>query len=280
MKFSAYLLLLLPAFIFGAETYYCVQMASSKRLEDLRRSIRYVSTLPYVRIEKIGEFYTLRTGFFKKRENAERILRKAREVFRDAFVRKCDLVPERVVLPRYEAKRSKFFTYDLGMKLAQLYIKRKEYEKAEKIYRELSERYPDSREIKLQLARVLFWQGKYKESLKIYKELEKFDPSLVDERRRVEVKMILEEVEKFEKEGRLEEAIELLKKLYEEEKSYETGMKLGKLYLRTGRREEAHKIFTQLLEMYPEDRDIKELYSLSEPGERSVKKNSTLITWT
>ena len=271
---SIFLLLVIFSFsTFAGETYYCVQMASSRKFENLRRTIRYVSTFPYVRIEKIGDLYTLRAGFFKKRENAVRLLKRAREVFKNAFVRRCDLVPGRIVLPRYEAKRSKFFTYELGMRLAQLYIKRKEYEKAEKIYRELSRRYPDSREVRLQLARVLFWQGKYRESLKIYRELEKLDPSLADERRKVEVKMILEKVDRLEKEGKLKEAIELLKKLYEEEKSYDTGMRLGRLYIRTGRREEARRVFAYLMEKYPQDREIREIYSLLQPR-KIVKKNS------
>ena len=275
---SIFLLLVIFSFsAFAGETYYCVQMASSRKFEDLRRAVRYVSTFPYVRIEKIGDLYTLRAGFFKKRENAVRLLKRAREVFKNAFVRRCDLVPGRIVLPRYEAKRSKFFTYELGMRLAQLYIKRKEYEKAEKIYRELSRRYPDSREVRLQLARVLFWQGKYRESLKIYRELEKLDPSLADERRKVEVKMILEKVDRLEKEGKLKEAIELLKKLYEEEKNYDTGMRLGRLYIRTGRREEARRVFAYLMEKYPQDREIREIYSLLQPR-KIVKKNSIQTT--
>ena len=275
---SIFFLLVLSFSALAGETYYCVQMASSRKFEDLRRAVRYVSTFPYVRIEKIGDLYTLRAGFFKKRENAIRLLRRAREVFKDAFVRECDLVPERIVLPRYEARRSKFFTYDLGMRLAQLYIKRKEYEKAESIYRELSERYPDSGEVRLQLARVLFWQGKYEESLKIYRELEKLDPSLADERRRVEVKMILEKVDRLEKEGRLEEAIELLEKLYEEEKSYDTGMRLGRLYIRTGKRKEARRVFAHLMKKYPQDREIREIYSLLQPR-KIVKKNSIQTTY-
>ncbi len=277
MRLIFLLLIVLSFSTFARETYYCVQMASSRKFEDLRRAIRYVSTFPYVRIEKIGDIYTLRAGFFKKRENAVKLLRRAREVFRDAFVRKCDLVPERIVLPRYEAKRSKFFTYDLGMRLARLYIKRREYEKAEEIYRELSRRYPDSREVRLQLARVLFWQGKYEESLKIYRELERLDPSLADERRRVEIKMILEKVDRLEKEGKLEEAIDLLEKLYEEEKSYDTGMRLGRLYIRTGRRDEARRVFAHLMERYPQDREIREIYSLLQPR-KIVKKNSIPTT--
>ena len=269
------LLVLLSLSVFAGETYYCVQIASSKKLDDLKRVVRYVSVFPYVRIERIGDLYTLRAGFFKKRENALKLLRRIREMFRDAFVRKCDLVPGRIVLPRWEVKRSKFFTYDLGMKLARLYIKRGEYGKAEKIYRELSERYPDSGEVKLQLARVLFWQGRYEESLKIYRELEKLDPKLADERRRVEVRMILEKVDRLEKEGRLEEAIELLEKLYEQEKNYDTGMRLGRLYIRTGRIDKARKVFVSLLKKYPQDTEIKKIHSSLQPEERTVKKNST-----
>ncbi len=54
------LILFLLSVAFAEETYYCVQLASSENLEDLR-------------VEKIGELYTLRSGFFREKENAERV---------------------------------------------------------------------------------------------------------------------------------------------------------------------------------------------------------------
>ncbi len=57
------LILFLLSVAFAEETYYRVQLASSENLEDLR-------------VEKIGELYTLRSGFFREKENAERVEKK------------------------------------------------------------------------------------------------------------------------------------------------------------------------------------------------------------
>ncbi len=272
MLISVFLLFSILSVAFSADVYYCVQLASSRKLEDLKKLIRFANTFPDIRIEKIGEFYTLRAGFFKNKKNAERLREKADKVFKGAFLRRCSLVPERIVVPAHRRKRKKFYTYEVGMKLASLYIKKREFDKAENIYRELVRMYPDSREAKLQLARVLYWEGKYDESLEIYRELEKFKPELVDERRKVEISKIMKEVETLEKEGKLEKAIELLEKLYQEEKeNYNINLKLGKLYLKIGKYIKAHTIFSSLLKIYPEDKDIKHLYMLSKSD--VVKKN-------
>lgn len=261
------LLLFIVSLSFSAETYYCVQLVSSKNLNHVKRLIKRVSTFPDVRIEKIGNYYVLRAGFFRDIRNAKKLERRAKDIFRDAFSRRCAFLPERILIPSYKPKRKKVYTYEVGMRLARIFIKKGKLEKAEEIYRELAELYPDSREVKLQLARVLFWQGRYEESLKIYKELEKFEPTLADERRRVEIKKIMEEVDRLEKEGKLDEAIKILEELYKEEKNYTIGMKLGTLYLKMNRREEASRVFSELRQMYPEDKDIERLYEIS------VKKN-------
>ncbi len=257
------LILSLSAF---SQEYYCLQLVSSPNFEEVKKLFKYVTTLPEARIEKIGDSYTIRVGFFKELKTAERYLRRVKDVFGDAFIRKCMLDPDRIVLPKWEPKRSKVFTYEVGMKLAQLYLKKKDFKKAERIYRELLEMHPDSREVALMLARVLYWQGKYDEALEIYRELEKFRPELSEERRKVEISKIMKEVERLEKEGKLDEAIKLLEKLYEEEKkNYDVGMKLGLLYIRTGRRQEAHRVFAALLEKYPHDRDIRQLFTITAP---------------
>ncbi len=256
------LLFLILSVSFGKE-YYCVQLASSKRLESLKRVMKYVSTFPYVRIEKIGNYYVLRAGFSTRIENAKRLLKTARKIFKDAFVRKCIYDRNRIIYPKNLVIRKRY-TYDVGMRLARLYLRKKDFKNAEKIYRELLEFYPDNREIKLMLARVLFWQGKYDEAIELYKELEKFDPELINERRKVEISKILKEAERLEKEGKIEEAIKLLEKIYREEKGdYEVGLKLGLLYIKVGLTEKAMKIFSQLKKKYPHDKDINHFYKIA-----------------
>ncbi|MDQ7038098.1 MAG: tetratricopeptide repeat protein [Aquificota bacterium] len=257
------------ALAFGGEEFYCVQLATSKDFSSIKRLYRHALHLRDVRVERIGKYYVLRAGFFVKKENALRLLERSRLAFRDAFVRRCLFIPERIVIPDMsKPRRTRFFTYEVGMKLASLYLKKKDLPRAEMIYRELAEMYPDSREVRLQLARVLYWQGKYEESLRIYKYLERFEPELADERRRVEVKKALREAEDLEKAGRLEEAIRILEKIYREEKDYSAGLKLGLLLMKAGLRERASSVFLDLLLANPRDEEVRRLYllALQRPG--------------
>lgn len=252
---------------YAKTVFYCVQLASDRELTSMKRLFNKVKVFPDVRVEKIGDFYVLRAGFFTSKESAIRLWKRARNTFGDSFVRTCDFVPERILIPSYKKIRKKYYTYELGMTLARKYISKKEFNKAEEVYRILLERYPDSREIKVQLARVLYWQGRYNEALEVYREIVDFKPELVDEMRKVEIAKELEEIEKLEEEGKVEEAIERLEKLFYEEleQSYDVGMKLGLLYLRTGQRGKAHRVFSVLKDKYPEDQEIRTLYSRTFP---------------
>ena len=274
MKFLLILLTLISVSMSG--TFYCVQLASGQDFENVKGQLKRVSTFPDVRIEKIGDFYVLRAGFYTDKENAQRLLRRAKGIFENAFVRRCDFKPERILIPSYQKVRKKFYSYELGMMLARKYIRRKEFEKAEEVYRTLLDRYPDSREIKVQLARVLYWQKRYDEALEIYRQVVDFRPELVDEMRKVEIARELEEIERLEKEGKEEEAIKRLERLFYEEleQSYDVGMKLGLLYLKKGMRIEAHRVFGILREKYPESGEIKKLYVRTLPPKKVVKKKT------
>ena len=252
---------------YAKTVFYCVQLASDRELTSIKRLFNKAKVFPDVRVEKIGDFYVLRAGFFTNKGSAIRLWKRARDTFGDSFVRICDFVPERILIPSYKKDRKKYYTYELGMMLARKYISRKEFYKAEEVYRILLERYPDNREIKIQLARVLYWQRRYREALEIYREIVDFKPELVDEMRKVEIAKELEEIERLEEEGKVEEAIERLERLFYEEleQSYDVGMKLGLLYLRTGQRGKAHGVFSVLKDKYPEDREIRTLYTRTFP---------------
>ncbi len=270
------LLSLSIAFSLAPNEFYCIQVASSRNPEELKKIIKFVSTYPDIRIEKIGDIYTLRVGFFKEPKKARQIEKRLKGSFKDAFLRVCAYRPERVVFPDFRRKAKGVHNYEVGIKLARLYIKKKEFGKAEEVYRQLLSLYPDDREIKLMLARVLFWQGKYDEAIRLYKEVEMLDPDIYAERKRVEIKKAIKEAERLEKEGKIEEAIKLLERIYKgNERNYSLGIRLGSLYVRIGKREKAHRVFSLLLERYPEDRDIRHLYEITKkrPAVARVKKN-------
>ncbi len=269
-----YLALIFLFTVSFGKTLFCVQLATTGDIERAKEFYSKVKHLPDVRIEQIGGMYVLRSGFFTQVESAKRVLKRARRYAGDAFVRKCDFVAKRIVHPSYRKVRKKFYNYELGMRLARMHIKRKNFKRAEQIYRELLERYPDSREVKIQLARVLYWQKRYDESLEFYKQVIDFEPDLIDEMRKVEIARDLEKVRRLEEEGKIDEAIEILEEIYRREKelSYDVGILWGRLYVKKKMYREAEKVYSELLKRYPDSAEIKKLYLMTRKKEE-VKKN-------
>ena len=79
------------------KTYYCVQVASDFKPEGLIKEAEEFSSLPYIRVEKIGKVYTLRIGFWEDRNEAKRYLKLIKRKERGAFWRTCAYKPERWV---------------------------------------------------------------------------------------------------------------------------------------------------------------------------------------
>ncbi|AAC07561.1 SPOR domain-containing protein [Aquifex aeolicus] len=96
------LLLLITISVARSENYYCVQVASSEKLEDLIPLFEKFKNMDNVRIEKIGGFYTLRIGFYLNKSDVLKILPEIKEKYRDAFVRVCEYDLSRVVFPKPE----------------------------------------------------------------------------------------------------------------------------------------------------------------------------------
>ncbi|RLJ70107.1 tetratricopeptide repeat protein [Hydrogenivirga caldilitoris] len=93
------LVLILVTVSFG-EVYYCLQLASSEHLNDLKSVFPLVENYPDARIELIKGKYTIRVGFFNTKERAGTLLKEIRRFkeFRDSFLRTCLYKPERIVL--------------------------------------------------------------------------------------------------------------------------------------------------------------------------------------
>jgi hypothetical protein len=82
-----------------SEKYYCIQVASDRNLKGLISKAKSFTSYPFVRIEKIGNLYTLRIGFWDDKDEARSALRSVRRAVRDAFFRTCVYKPERWVYP-------------------------------------------------------------------------------------------------------------------------------------------------------------------------------------
>jgi hypothetical protein len=82
------------ALAFTKQNFYCIQVSSSKR-PDIVRQTRYLKGYPELRVEKIGNFYTIRIGFWKDFNTAKDYLTTIKKKFKGAFVRKCKYQPTR-----------------------------------------------------------------------------------------------------------------------------------------------------------------------------------------
>ncbi len=87
------------------EDYYCVQVATDTSAERLVKLTEKLKGLPYVRVEKIGKYYTLRVGFDRTYQEDEELAHEIRKRLRKrVFPRVCAYRPERWVYPQAEAK--------------------------------------------------------------------------------------------------------------------------------------------------------------------------------
>ncbi|TCK06675.1 SPOR domain-containing protein [Phorcysia thermohydrogeniphila] len=80
-----------------SEDYICIQVASDRKPSWLLKVSEELKAFPYVRVEKIGNAYTLRVGFFKEREEAKKVLREIKKRYPRAFMRTCAYRPKRWV---------------------------------------------------------------------------------------------------------------------------------------------------------------------------------------
>ena len=87
------------------EDYYCVQVATDTSAERLIKLAEKLKDLPYVRVEKIGKYYTLRVGFDRTYQEDKKLAQEIRKrLHKRVFPRVCAYRPERWVYPQAEAK--------------------------------------------------------------------------------------------------------------------------------------------------------------------------------
>jgi len=107
-------LLFLPTLSFAN---YCIQVSSVNKIDKvyiLKQA--YNKTLQLednIRVEKIGNFYTLRVGDFSSKTDAKISLKRIHPNFKDAFIRKCIKHPKQVI---YSSEKKVFTKSDKDSK--------------------------------------------------------------------------------------------------------------------------------------------------------------------
>ena len=156
-----------------------------------------------------------------------------------------------------------FINYDTGIEMVKDFIREGELRKAEDLLRRILHYYPGNPEALSMLARVLFWQRDFDKSIEVYQQIlqHEDDPSIKGELEKVRVAKVLGEAELMVGRGETAEARRLLEELFDSGRErYESGYKLGMLYIRTREYEKARYIFERLRALYPDDVGFTALY--------------------
>lgn len=79
--------------------YYCVQVVSVKNVKVAKKLLHKLNEEPDARIERRGKYYTVRVGYFKTREEAQKELIKIKRItsIPDVYVRTCLYNPKTIV---------------------------------------------------------------------------------------------------------------------------------------------------------------------------------------
>ncbi len=85
--------------------YYCVQVASDTLPDRLIPLAKKLEDLPFVRVEKVGRFYTLRIGFSRTHREGKILAEKVKERIQGKiFLRICAYRPKRWIYPQTEER--------------------------------------------------------------------------------------------------------------------------------------------------------------------------------
>ncbi|WP_457561629.1 tetratricopeptide repeat protein [Caminibacter pacificus] len=89
------------------KTGYCIQVVSARKSQGLLEIFDKTKNLPLSRIEKIGPYYVLRIGEEKNENALQSVLQKAKKINKNAYIRKCDLIPQRIIKSNFKPKAKK-----------------------------------------------------------------------------------------------------------------------------------------------------------------------------
>jgi tetratricopeptide (TPR) repeat protein len=109
------LLTIQPLEVHASELVYTIQVSSLKEMERARKEYNFLidklnpEDLNYLRVEKIGQYYSVRLGKFADRMNAEKILQNIKRNHPSALIMRAYIKKERIIklYPRTLAEKEK-----------------------------------------------------------------------------------------------------------------------------------------------------------------------------
>jgi len=118
------LFLLIYTLGFAQEKFYCVQVLSSRDLNSAKVVYENLSNYPYARVEKIGNYYTLRVGLWKSKQEAEEYFSEIKKLYPQSFLRTCYYLEERIV----NINKAKTYRINVNFQGSRLILKGKSEE--------------------------------------------------------------------------------------------------------------------------------------------------------
>lgn len=177
-----------------------------------------------------------------------------------------------VIYPGSSPARS---DYDDGLKKARQQAEAGEYAAAELTLQKLAKRYPANPEIDAAIGRTRFWQRDYKESARLLRKslARREDPAVRELLARVESLQSIAEADRLSSHGDTAAAITILEKLFRHNRlAYESGPRLGQLYVRTAQPKKAREVYLNLAKLYPAEADfaIQAAQAAADSGESAL----------
>jgi YaiO family outer membrane protein len=150
-------------------------------------------------------------------------------------------------------------SYEKALALARSQSAAGDYDAAEKTLSNLLSRYPRNPEILAFQGRIRLWRKDYTGAINLFRRsfsLKK-NPEVQNELERAETFHRLDEADSLEKSGDTAGYIRILTGLFQKNREpYESGRRLGNLYLHIGEIEQAREVFASLRKNFPDDADI------------------------
>lgn len=149
--------------------------------------------------------------------------------------------------------------YAAGMQQVQRAVAAGDLPRAERTVGELSRRYGSNVELLSMRGRILFWQKRYAESIAAFQAAlrVKHDKALAAEMARVKTAQKLDEADRLTAAKKVDQAEKMLLQLFEGGREpYPSGLRLARLRLQKGDAAGANQVLTEMLRLYPSERDL------------------------
>ena len=248
---------------------YCIQVLSSQNLNASKKNFNLFKNLPFTRIEKIGNFYVLRIGE-SSFQSVKALLPSVKNYYKKAFVRKCDLIPSRIIISNFKnnqinnkksnlhslVSNTNLITNDVNVKEMYYFLNIGDLSKARQIALKLKTTHPKDSIFVLGLVNMKNqnWQKacNYFSKLQGQKSynLKKNSCYIYNLQKGYEY---LNEKPK--------QALFLFKKAYSYKITDDVKLALGYAYLKLGYINRAYKIFKEMYKKHPNDKKIINAYA-------------------